>query len=384
MACLRPAAVAVALSLSVVGCGLVSADQSARGLTLALPATRPAVLVVITDQESSQAQRATRSLILASARQGERIVVLSDRNGAVLESSVAPSAPTTRVSGPPASLSADPTSFQKARYAQAMQKYQKTVRQARLALRERQQQRLASWVRSVAAAVSVQAAPRTAVNEDLAASLGVAAAEFSSLRQSGASSVAGKVIAIIGAAQDTAQSAPIAPAGLQGSTVVMSNFSGSSDEEGAWQDALLQGGAARAVLLTPATDDQFATVVLQGLDGAVTDTLTSILFGLGQSQLAPAALPQLRGLLRLLTVKYPHATATINGYTDDLPAPGGNLLLSQERAQRVEGWLLAHHVADSRLQAVGYGDSDPVAPNTATGQPLNRRVVVVIDPATVR
>lgn len=38
--------------------------------------------------------------------------------------------------------------------------------------------------------------------------------------------------------------------------------------------------------------------------------------------------------------------------------------------------------SDWRLEAFGYGDSDPVAPDAADGQPLNRRVVVVIDPAT--
>ena len=263
-----------------------------------------------------------------------------------------------------------------------MQKYQKTIRQAKQALRETQQQRLASWALSVARTVSVQATLRTGSNEDLDASLGVAAAEFSSLRQAGASSATGKVIAITGTDQGTALSAPMPPADLQGSTVVLDNFPGDSDEEGAWQAALLQGGAARAILLTPAIDDQFTTVVRQGLDGAVTDTLTSLLFGLGQYELAPAALPQLRKLLRLLTASYPHATVTIDGYTDDLPTPGGNLLLSQRRAQDVENWLIAHNVAASRLQAVGYGDTNPVAPNTATGQPLNRRVVVVIDPAT--
>ena len=77
---------------------------------------------------------------------------------------------------------------------------------------------------------------------------------------------------------------------------------------------------------------------------------------------------------------YPHAVASIDGYTDDLPAPGGNLLLSQSRAHAVQQWLIAHGVAASRLQAAGYGDADPVAPNTSAGQPLNRRVVVVIDP----
>jgi outer membrane protein OmpA-like peptidoglycan-associated protein len=121
--------------------------------------------------------------------------------------------------------------------------------------------------------------------------------------------------------------------------------------------------------------------VEQGLDGAVTDTLTSILFGLGQYQLQAAALPQLRHLLRLLVVQYPHATATINGYTDNLAIAGGNVLLSHRRAQALAEWLIARGVAAGRLQAFGYGGTDPVVPNSAHGQPLNRRVVVVIDPA---
>jgi outer membrane protein OmpA-like peptidoglycan-associated protein len=86
-------------------------------------------------------------------------------------------------------------------------------------------------------------------------------------------------------------------------------------------------------------------------------------------------------LLYLLTVRYPSATVTINGYTDNLPVPGGNLRLSELRAQEVADWLIAHGVAAARLQAFGYGDTDAVAPNTSHGQPLNRRVVVVIDPA---
>jgi outer membrane protein OmpA-like peptidoglycan-associated protein len=134
-------------------------------------------------------------------------------------------------------------------------------------------------------------------------------------------------------------------------------------------------------MLTPATDDQLIAVVRQGLDGAITDTLTSVLFGLGQYKLQGAALPQLRRLLHLLSVSYPQATASINGYTDSLPVPGGNLQLSQQRAQEVGQWLIAHGIAASRLQAFGCGDTDPVAPNSPTGQPLNRRVVVVIDPA---
>ena len=144
----------------------------------------------------------------------------------------------------------------------------------------------------------------------------------------------------------------------------------------------MQGGAARAVILTPATDDQLAPVVEQGLDGAVAGTRDQRPVRPRPVQLFQAtARPQLRRLLHLLTVTYPHATATINGYTDSLPAPGGNILLSRQRAQAVEEWLIAHGAATRRLQVFGYGDTDPVAPDSSRGQPLNRRVVVVIDPA---
>jgi outer membrane protein OmpA-like peptidoglycan-associated protein len=191
-------------------------------------------------------------------------------------------------------------------------------------------------------------------------------------------------IVLIGVNAATALSAPSVPASLQGSTVVVDDFPGSDDEEAAWQAALDQSGAERAVILTPATDTQLNATVQQGLDGAVTDTLTSVLFSLGSFTLGPAALPQLRRLLHLLTVTYPDATATIDGYTDNLPAPGGNLQLSLRRAREVLTWLIANKVPASRLRAIGFGATDPVAPNTSVGQPLNRRVVVIIDPQVGR
>jgi len=206
-------------------------------------------------------------------------------------------------------------------------------------------------------------------------------ADLSSLRQAGLGNTASTVIAIMGVDVTTALSTPKPPTSLQSSSVVVDDFAGTANEEAAWQSSVMQSGAARAVILTPAAENQLASVVEQALDGAVTDTLTSVLFGLGQYRLQAAALPQLRQLRRLLTVEYPHATASINGYTDSLPAPGGNLLLSQRRAEAVEKWLTAHGVAAGRLQAFGYGDTDPIAPDKPQGQPLNRRVVVVIDPA---
>ena len=255
------------------------------------------------------------------------------------------------------------------------------MRRTWAALRRQQQRELATWGKSTVAKAEASPVLHSAQTASIGIDLGVAVSDLSSLRQAGVGYSTPAVIAIIGVDTTTALSAPASPASLESSTVVMDDFPGTTDEEAAWQASLVQGGAARAVILTPATDDQLAPVVEEGLDGFVADTLTSVLFGLGRYQLQAAALPQLRQLRRLLIVEYPHATASIDGYTDSLPAPGGNLLLSQRRAGAVEKWLTAHGVTVGRLQAFGYGDTDPIVPDKPQGQPLNRRVVVVIDPA---
>jgi outer membrane protein OmpA-like peptidoglycan-associated protein len=349
--------------------------------TLFLPATRASILIVIVNPDSPSAMRATEALVTSSARPREYVVILSSQGGAILASSRAPGSPSVRVPAPPTPLPSHPTSFQKAGYQRALEEYHSKVLHAREALLAREHRELVIWARSVLAraeAHSVLASTRTV---SLSADLGVAMADLSSLRQAGLGNTASTVIAIMGIDVTTALSTPKPPTSLQSSSVVVDDFAGTANEEAAWQSSVMQSGAARAVILTPAAENQLASVVEQALDGAVTDTLTSVLFGLGQYRLQAAALPQLRQLRRLLTVEYPHATASINGYTDSLPAPGGNLLLSQRRAEAVEKWLTAHGVAAGRLQAFGYGDTDPIAPDKPQGQPLNRRVVVVLDPA---
>ena len=379
----RRAAGAVIIAASLTSCGLVPASKAGAAAHMLMPPpARSSELIVITDQETPAAMKTTGALLAGSARAGERVIIIGDRGGAPLASAVAPAPPSIQAPQPPAPLPADPTSFQKARHSQAAQQYHAELQQARQSLRNRQHAQLAAWIRDVATQAESRARHLHTGPPDIAAALGEAAADLSSLRQSGSGSAAGETIVIIGADAATALSAPSAPASLQGSTVIVDNFPGTADQEAAWQAALDQSGARRTVVLTPATESQLTTTVQQGLDGAVADTLTSVLFGLGSSTLEPAALPQLRRLLHLLTVTYPDATATIDGYTDNLPAPGGNLQLSLRRAQEVFTWLVANKVPASRLQAIGCGDTNPVAPNTPHGQPLNRRVVVIIDPAT--
>jgi outer membrane protein OmpA-like peptidoglycan-associated protein len=368
-----------ALVLGISSCGFpASHPQGMR--TLFLSPTRASALLVITNPGSPSAMRATGALIAASERPRQRVLILSSLNGATLASSQAPDSPSIRVPAPPAPLSSHPTSFQRARYSQAVEHYQDVMLRVQAAFRRQQRQVLAAWAKSTVAEAGARPILQGTRTVSISTDLGAVASDLSSLRQAGLG-VVNAVIVIVGITSTIARAAPAPLTGLQGSTVVVDDFPGTTNEEFAWQASLVQSGAARAVVLTPATDDQLISVVQQGLDGAITDTLTSVLFGLGEYKLQTAALAQLRQLLRLLTVEYPHATASINGYTDSLPVYGGNLQLSRQRAQEVAAWLSAQGVAAGRLQAFGYGDTDPIAPDTPKGQPLNRRVVVVIDPA---
>jgi flagellar motor protein MotB len=370
------------LLAGISGCKVLpqSHQQGTRNLRLA-PAD-PSVLVVITDPESAAVMRATGALVVGTVRASERVIILSARGGALLASGKALGSPSMSVADPPVAPR-HPTTFQRARYEHAVEKYRTMVSRDRAALVSRQREQLSAWAATLVARAASRPDLQSTQGTDVGADLGAASSAIVSMRQAGLPYGTPAVIAVIAAGQ---AAAPVPAAGLQASTVVLNDFPGSSAEQAAWQSSLVQDGAARAVVLTPATDDQLVSVVRQGLDGAITDTLTSVLFTRGQYTLQPAALPQLRHLLHLLhllAVTYPQATATVNGYTDNLPVPGpgGNLLLSRRRAQTVLRWLVAHNVAAGRLQAFGYGDTDPVATDTPGGQPLNRRVVVVIDPA---
>ena len=368
-----------ALVLGISGCRFLPAHPQGMR-TFSVPVTYASVLIVITNPASPRAMRATGALVTASARPQEQVIILSSLGGAVLASSRAPNSPSIQVPAPPVPLPLHPTSFQKARHRQALLRYQSTARHARAALLAKQQQELAAWAKSTMAEAASRPILQNTQSFSVSGDLGVAVSNLSSLRQAGIDTL-NSVIVIEEVSSTMARSAPTPLTGLQPSTVVVAHFPGTTNEEAAWQASLVQGGAARAVILTPATGGQLVRVVEQGLDGAVTDTLSSVLFGLGQYQIQAAALPQLRRLLHLLTAEYPDATVSIDGYTDSLPTPDGNLLLSQRRAQAVARWLIAHGVAAGRIQAFGYGDSDPVAPDSPGGQPLNRRVVIVIDPA---
>lgn len=99
-------------------------------------------------------------------------------------------------------------------------------------------------------------------------------------------------------------------------------------------------------------------------------------FDFDKATLRPDAEPALTQILRLMKDE-PKLALEIGGHTDNVGQPPYNLKLSDARAAAVRQWLVAHGIAASRLTSHGYGDTQPLVPNTSEeNKARNRRVEV--------
>jgi outer membrane protein OmpA-like peptidoglycan-associated protein len=72
----------------------------------------------------------------------------------------------------------------------------------------------------------------------------------------------------------------------------------------------------------------------------------------------------------------------VEGHTDDVGKDEKNMTLSQERAESVRNYLIGKGVPAERLSAQGFGETQPLVPNTnRKNRATNRRVVFTIDKA---
>ena len=105
---------------------------------------------------------------------------------------------------------------------------------------------------------------------------------------------------------------------------------------------------------------------------------SGILFNTNSASLNPDAAANIDQMAATLT-KYADTNIVIEGHTDASGSDAINQPLSQRRAQAVANELAGHGVDTGRIEAKGYGSSQPVAENTsATGKAANRRVEVAI------
>ena len=98
-------------------------------------------------------------------------------------------------------------------------------------------------------------------------------------------------------------------------------------------------------------------------------------FDLGRATIRPVSAPVLDEIAKLLASTPALAHVRVEGHTDDRGKAASNQKLSQQRAEAVVAWLVAHGIDASRLEAQGLGSTRPlVAEKTDAARKKNRRV----------
>jgi outer membrane protein OmpA-like peptidoglycan-associated protein len=145
------------------------------------------------------------------------------------------------------------------------------------------------------------------------------------------------------------------------------------------------GGAAGAII--GGYMDKQAAEMEQDLEGARIERVGEgikitfgggLLFDVNRAELRPEAQAELVKLAKILN-KYDDTDILVEGHTDATGTEDYNMDLSVRRASSVGTFLAVQNVQRERLDAVGYGELQPIASNeTPAGRQQNRRVEVAI------
>jgi OmpA-OmpF porin, OOP family len=131
-------------------------------------------------------------------------------------------------------------------------------------------------------------------------------------------------------------------------------------------------------------EEELADLKLQKTERGLVLTLGDVLFDTAHATLKSGAY---RTLDRLAAALRDDAgrSVIIEGHTDDVGSDSMNQSLSFRRAQSVESALIQRGVAQQQLNALGRGESSPVASNdNPDGRQQNRRVEVIFTEAPTR
>lgn len=119
-------------------------------------------------------------------------------------------------------------------------------------------------------------------------------------------------------------------------------------------------------------------VVKESVKKLMTTAMQGVQFDNGKATLIKRSLPILNQVAEVMLAN-PSYQLAINGHTDNAGDPAKNLQLSEDRAKAVKAYLMGKGVAENRMKATGFGDTQPKASNaTAKGKAANRRVEFIV------
>ncbi|RFZ93075.1 OmpA family protein [Mucilaginibacter conchicola] len=103
------------------------------------------------------------------------------------------------------------------------------------------------------------------------------------------------------------------------------------------------------------------------------DAIKNLEFAYGKAVIKESSYPTLDRVAELLIKK--DFSLKLAGHTDNRGKMMANMILSKARAQAVKNYLVSKGANASRIEATGYGYTQPIATNkTAKGRQMNRRV----------
>ncbi|HSX54628.1 MAG TPA: OmpA family protein, partial [Sphingomonas sp.] len=120
-------------------------------------------------------------------------------------------------------------------------------------------------------------------------------------------------------------------------------------------------------------------VIRQG-DDLILSMPSGITFDTDSSTVQPQFRPTLDKVADVLD-RYNQTYVDVYGHTDSTGSDAYNQALSERRADAVASYLSMRGVESARLEALGYGETQPIASNdTVEGRAQNRRVEIKVVP----
>jgi outer membrane protein OmpA-like peptidoglycan-associated protein len=188
-----------------------------------------------------------------------------------------------------------------------------------------------------------------------------------------------------GGGRDDGRAAEPDPDSTNGSAVTAGTDGAGGDESGS--DLSRDGGDSASDLDSQISESLSDLDAEQRGDDTVLTVPEQVLFDFGHAELRPDAGQVLDDLAQVID-SVPDAPVQVNGHTDSIGSDAANQRLSEQRARAVADHLTGAGVDAARVQAHGFGETRPVAPNADSdgsdnpeGRAANRRVEIVLEGA---